>query len=60
VTQQNAALVEQVSAASASLQDQAIGLTRAVAVFRIEQTVVAEAGLRLPEEQRLALTARSS
>ena len=60
VTQQNAALVEQVSAASASLQDQALALTRAVAVFQIDQAVVADAGLRLPEEQRLALTAHSA
>ncbi len=59
-TQQNAALVEQVSAASASLQDQAVGLSRAVAVFRIDQVAVADAGLRLPEEERLALTASSA
>ena len=59
-TQQNAALVEQVSAASASLQDQAVGLSRAVAVFRVDQAVVADAGQgRLPEEERLALTASS-
>ena len=36
VTQQNAALVEQVSAAAASLQDQARGLMQAVSVFRIQ------------------------
>jgi methyl-accepting chemotaxis protein len=71
VTQQNAALVEQVSAASASLQEQAAGLTRAVSAFRVDERVEvrleanidspaelqAEAGLRLPEEERLALPA---
>ncbi len=35
VTQQNAALVEEAAAAAESLQDQAAGLTQAVAVFRI-------------------------
>ncbi|MDP1903680.1 MAG: methyl-accepting chemotaxis protein [Pseudomonadota bacterium] len=34
VTQQNAALVEEAAAAAESLQDQAAGLTQAVAVFR--------------------------
>ncbi|SHN26966.1 methyl-accepting chemotaxis protein [Duganella sacchari] len=36
VTQQNAALVEQAAAAAASLQDQAVQLSTAVAVFQIE------------------------
>jgi methyl-accepting chemotaxis protein len=36
VTQQNAALVEEAAAASASMQEQAANLTRAVSVFRIE------------------------
>ena len=57
VTQQNAALVEQVAAASASLQEQAVGLSRAVSVFRVDQTAVADAGSRLPPEERLALAA---
>jgi methyl-accepting chemotaxis protein len=71
VTQQNAALVEQVSAASASLQEQAAGLTRAVSAFRVDERAEArlephvdepmelhaDAGLRLPEEERLALPA---
>jgi methyl-accepting chemotaxis protein len=70
VTQQNAALVEQVSAASASLQEQAAGLTRAVSAFKVDERaearleqveqpleLQAEAGLRLPEEERLALPA---
>ena len=39
VTQQNAALVEQASAAAHGLQQQAGELTEAVAVFRIEQAV---------------------
>jgi methyl-accepting chemotaxis protein len=66
VTQQNAALVEQVSAASASLQEQAMGLSRAVSVFKIDDRLepridsyeqeVADAGLALPGEERLALT----
>jgi hypothetical protein len=35
-TQQNAALVEQAAAAAESLQDQAAGLSQAVAVFRLD------------------------
>ena len=35
VTQQNAALVEQATAAAASMQDQAGNLARAVATFRV-------------------------
>ena len=67
VTQQNAALVEQVAAASASLQEQAVGLLRAVSAFKIDdrfdtrtdryEEQVADAGLALPGEERLALTA---
>ena len=38
VTQQNAALVEEAAAASAALQDQAAGLTRAVSVFRLGES----------------------
>ena len=60
-TQQNAALVEQLSAASASLQDQAQVLAHAVAAFRTDERVeaveVADAALALPEE-RLALANR--
>jgi hypothetical protein len=37
VTQQNAALVEEVAATSESLQEQAQNLIEAVAVFRLEQ-----------------------
>ena len=38
VTQQNAALVEQSTAAAESLKQQAAGLASAIAVFRVEQT----------------------
>jgi methyl-accepting chemotaxis protein len=67
VTQQNAALVEQVSAASASLQDLAAGLSRAVSAFKVDERVESrvehhlehqtDSGLSLPEEERLALPA---
>ncbi len=38
VTQQNAALVEEASAAARGLQDQATGLADAVAVFKVAAT----------------------
>lgn len=41
ITQQNAALVEQASAAAESMHDQAIKLTQAVAVFTVASTRVA-------------------
>ena len=41
VTQQNAALVEEAAAASAQMQDQASGLTRAVSLFRLGDTAQA-------------------
>jgi len=37
MTQQNSALVEQAAAAAASLQDQAMGLSRAVAGFKLDE-----------------------
>ena len=37
VTQQNAALVEQAAAAAESLQDQAVNLSKAVAVFKLDE-----------------------
>lgn len=40
VTQQNAALVEEAAAASASLEDQGRALTESVALFRFEQTAI--------------------
>ncbi len=39
ITQQNAALVEQASAAAQSMQDQAGGLSQAVSVFKLDQTM---------------------
>ncbi|AQR71352.1 methyl-accepting chemotaxis protein [Janthinobacterium sp. LM6] len=44
VTQQNAALVEQAAAAAASLQDQAVKLSAAVAVFTLDERPAAPAG----------------
>jgi methyl-accepting chemotaxis protein len=44
-TQQNAALVEQSAAAAASLNDQALRLVRAVAVFRLLHGEAASADL---------------
>jgi methyl-accepting chemotaxis protein len=43
VTQQNAALVEQAAAASASMQEEAANLTRAVSVFQVDGTAPAAA-----------------
>jgi methyl-accepting chemotaxis protein len=43
VTQQNAALVEQAAAAAASLQDQAVKLSAAVAVFTLDPLAPAQA-----------------
>ena len=43
VTQQNAALVEQAAAAAASLQDQAVKLSAAVAVFTLDERPAAPA-----------------
>jgi len=51
VTQQNASLVQQASAAAASLEEQAERLTQAVAVFRLDSKVAATA----PRRQTLAL-----
>ncbi|MEG0885363.1 MAG: methyl-accepting chemotaxis protein, partial [Janthinobacterium sp.] len=42
VTQQNAALVEQAAAAAASLQDQAVKLSAAVAVFTLDPLAPAQ------------------
>ena len=41
VTQQNAAMVEQATAASASLEDQADALIRAVAAFKLDSPATA-------------------
>jgi methyl-accepting chemotaxis protein/methyl-accepting chemotaxis protein-2 (aspartate sensor receptor) len=45
VTQQNAALVEQASAAAQSLQEQADNLVRAVSTFKLDADDVIEARL---------------
>ncbi|MES2259604.1 MAG: methyl-accepting chemotaxis protein [Pseudomonadota bacterium] len=48
-TQQNAALVEQATAAAQSLQDQAANLEQVVSVFKLDSTVLpGEAGLPAP------------
>ena len=56
VTQQNAALVEESAAASASLQDQALQLEQAMALFKLERrrgVQAAPAGtMRAPERRR--------
>jgi methyl-accepting chemotaxis protein len=49
VTQQNAALVEQAAAAAASLQDQAVKLSAAVAVFTLDP--LASAQPAAPDEE---------
>jgi methyl-accepting chemotaxis protein len=46
VTQQNAALVEEAAAASASMQDQALSLSQAVAVFTLGDDAPAQAPAR--------------
>ena len=48
VTQQNAAMVEQAAAASASLEEQAQQLTLAVSVFHVERNVASPESGRLP------------
>jgi methyl-accepting chemotaxis protein len=47
MTQQNAALVEEASAASKAMEEQAQGLLRQIAFFRVEQTAAAD-GRRTP------------
>jgi methyl-accepting chemotaxis protein len=55
VTQQNAALVEQAAAAAASLQEQAVNLTRAVGVFQLaDQGAPVAAELPPVRERRAA------
>ena len=49
VTQQNAALVEQAAAAAESLQEQAVNLSQAVAVFQIDDAATAPAAAPLNE-----------
>ncbi|MGV7194257.1 methyl-accepting chemotaxis protein [Xanthomonas axonopodis] len=45
-TQQNAALVEEATAAARAMEEQAVQLTDAVAIFRIETAVIRQAGPR--------------
>jgi aerotaxis receptor len=56
VTQQNAALVEESAAASASLQDQALQLEQAMALFKLERRRGGQAApastVRAPERRR--------
>ena len=55
VTQQNAALVEESAAASSSLQDQALQLEQAMALFRLERRTGAAAAARtMPGKARRA------
>ena len=55
VTQQNAALVEESAAASSSLQDQALQLEQAMALFRLERRAGATAAARtVPGKARRA------
>jgi methyl-accepting chemotaxis protein len=53
VTQQNAALVEQTSAAAEAMQDQAARLAQAVSVFRVDGGVQAPAPAKMA--QRVAV-----
>jgi len=50
VTQQNAALVEQAAAAAESLQEQAVNLSRAVAVFEFDAVEVPAGGVEEDED----------
>jgi uncharacterized phage infection (PIP) family protein YhgE len=52
VTQQNAALVEEAAAASASLQEQAAQLARVVSIFQLADTDAASAARHVPDRLR--------
>jgi methyl-accepting chemotaxis protein len=55
-TQQNAALVEEASAAAESLSDQTVQLSNALAVFKLDNTPTLAAPVAAPSaEKRLAL-----
>jgi methyl-accepting chemotaxis protein len=56
VTQQNAALVEEAAAATASLQDQASELAQTVSLFKIDDSQAARRPSAGPARGRLALT----
>jgi len=53
VTQQNAALVEESAAASASLQDQTLQLEQAMALFKLERRRGGQAGAATPRRAAL-------
>jgi len=55
VTQQNASLVEQASAAAASLEEQADKLTQAVSVFKLESPPLKHANATLPATLKAAV-----
>jgi hypothetical protein len=56
LTQQNAALVEQATAAAQSLNEQAIGLSQLMARFRLGSEPVTAAPARAPAAERRAPT----
>jgi len=60
VTQQNASLVQEASAAAASLEDQANRLEKAVAVFRLANDAAPKAAGSAPREQDVTKTASSA
>jgi len=51
VTQQNAALVEQAAAAAESLEDQAQGLSQAMAIFKVEESTASNPTTALAERR---------
>lgn len=55
VTQQNASLVEQASAAAASLEEQADKLTRAVSVFKLKSSPLKHANTTPPVTLKAAV-----
>lgn len=57
VTQQNASLVQEASAAAASLEEQAARLTQAVAVFRLDNTARSSTSQRQPPSRTLPVPA---
>jgi len=60
MTQQNAALVEESAAAAESLRDQADQMTRAVAVFKVSDTVRAHSSQAPPASRRPPAAARTA
>ncbi|PKE29067.1 methyl-accepting chemotaxis protein [Rahnella sp. AA] len=60
VTQQNASLVQEASAAAASLEEQAARLTQAVAVFRLDNAAQSVTAKRQPPSRTLPVPASRS